>query len=142
MADPEGMEAKAGDHARSSSRDKKNTMSLDEAAGKAGRSPRQEFVEVYAHHDADGIAAGSIICMALPGRDIRFRLQVVTRMSPAEISPDTPTLLCDLGSGIEDLPDDVMVVDHHIPYYTGETQVNPRLHQVDGDVDLSSAGVA
>lgn len=118
-------------------------MSLDEAAGKlADHLGRQEFVEVYAHHDADGIAAGSILCMALHRRDIRFRLRVVTRMSPAEISPDTPTLLCDLGSGIEDLPDDVMVVDHHIPYYTGELQVNPRLHQVNGDVDLSSAGVA
>lgn len=118
-------------------------MSLDEAAGKlADHLGRQEFVEVYAHHDADGIAAGSILCMALLRRDIRFRLRVVTRLSPAEISPDTPTLLCDLGSGIEDLPEGVMVVDHHIPFYTGELHVNPRLHQVDGDRDLSSAGAA
>lgn len=118
-------------------------MSLDEAAGKlADHLGRQEFVEVYAHHDADGIAAGSILCMALLRQNIRFRLRVVTRLSPAEISPDTPTLLCDLGSGIEDLPGSVMVVDHHIPHYTGDLQVNPRLHQVDGDRDLSSAGAA
>ncbi len=118
-------------------------MSLYEAAGRlAEHLGRQEFVEVYAHHDADGIAAGSILCMALLRRDVRFRLRVVTRLSPAEISADTPTLLCDLGSGIDDLPDGVMVVDHHIPHYSGELQVNPRLHEVDGDHDLSSAGAA
>lgn len=118
-------------------------MSLDEAAGRlAGHLGRQEFVEVYAHHDADGIAAGSILCMALLRRNIRFRLRVVSRVSPAAISPDTATLLCDLGSGTEDLPEGVMVVDHHIPYFSGELQVNPRLHGMDGDHDLSSSGAA
>jgi len=118
-------------------------MSLDEAAGRlAEHLGRQEFVEVYCHHDADGIAAGSILCMALLRRNIRFRLRVLSRVSPAEISPDTPPLLCDLGSGNEDLPAEVMVVDHHIPHFPGELQVNPRQHQIDGDRELSSAGAA
>lgn len=118
-------------------------MSLDEAAQRlAEHLGRQEFVEVYAHHDADGIAAGSILCMALLRRGIHFRLRVLARVSPAAISPETPTLLCDFGSGLEDLPEDVMVVDHHIPYFSGELQVNPRQHGIDGDRDLSSAGAA
>ena len=118
-------------------------MSLDEAAHRlAEHLGRQEFVEVYAHHDADGIAAGSILCMAMLRRGIRFRLRVLPRVSPAAFSPETPTLLCDFGSGIEDLPGSVMVVDHHIPYFGGELQVNPRLHGIDGDRELSSAGAA
>ncbi|HNS83356.1 MAG TPA: phosphoesterase, partial [Methanolinea sp.] len=63
-------------------------MSLDEAAQRlAEHLGRQEFVEVYAHHDADGIAAGSILCMALLRRGIHFRLRVLARVSPAAISP-------------------------------------------------------
>ena len=34
---------------------------------------RQEFVEVCAHHDADGIAAGAILCHAIAAAGIRFR---------------------------------------------------------------------
>ena len=41
-------------------------MSLETAAGTvADRIKRQEFIEVYAHHDADGIAAASILCHAM-----------------------------------------------------------------------------
>jgi single-stranded-DNA-specific exonuclease len=118
-------------------------MSLGEAASRvAERLSSHEFVEVYAHHDADGIAAGAILCTALLRTGIRFRLRVVHRISPAELSPDVPTLLCDIGSGVEDLQEDVMVVDHHLPRFTGELQVNPRLEGVDADRELSSAGAA
>lgn len=118
-------------------------MSLEEAASRvAEHLVHQEFVEVYAHHDADGIAAGTILCTALLRRGIRFRLRIQHRISPAAISPDTPTLLCDFGSGLEDLSSEVMVVDHHIPRFRGELQVNPRLDGIDADRELSSAGAA
>ncbi len=118
-------------------------MTLAEAAARlAGHLARQEFVEVYAHHDADGIAAGAIMCMALLRKGIRFRLRVVPHISPAALSPDKPALLCDLGSGIPDLPPEVMVIDHHIPRFGGELHVNPRLSGIDGDRELSSAGTA
>jgi hypothetical protein len=118
-------------------------MALTEAAARlAGHLGRQEFVEVYAHHDADGIAAGAIVCMALLRRGIRFRLRVVSHISPAALPLETPTLLCDLGSGIADLPPEIMVIDHHIPRFGGELHVNPRLCDVDGDRELSSAGAA
>ncbi len=118
-------------------------MSLDEAASRvAEHLSRQEYVEVYAHHDADGIAAGAILCMALFRRGIRFRLRVLHRLSVASISPGTPVLLCDMGSGLEDLPNEVMVVDHHLPRFSGDLHVNPRLAGIDADRELSSAGAA
>lgn len=108
----------------------------------AERLGQHEYAEVYAHHDADGIAAGVILCTALFREGIRFRLRIVHRISPAAISPETPTLLCDLGAGLEDLPGDVMVVDHHIPRFTGDLHVNPRLEGIDADRELSAAGAA
>ncbi|MCQ8893600.1 MAG: DHHA1 domain-containing protein [Methanolinea sp.] len=118
-------------------------MPLAEAATRlAGHLSRQDFVDVYAHHDADGIAAGAIACTALLRKGVRFRLRIVSHISPAALSPETPTLLCDLGSGTGDLPPEVMVIDHHIPRFTGELQVNPRLCGIDGERELSSAGAA
>jgi single-stranded-DNA-specific exonuclease len=118
-------------------------MSLEETADQlAGHLKRQEFVEVYAHHDADGIAAASILCMAMARSGIHFRLRVRDRISPAHVSPEVPTLLCDFGSGLEDLPPEVMVVDHHLPHFQGGLHVNPRLFGIDGDRELSAAGAA
>jgi single-stranded-DNA-specific exonuclease len=118
-------------------------MSLEETADQlAGHLKRQEFVEVYAHHDADGIAAASILCMAMARNEVHFRLRIKDRISPAHVSPDTPTLLCDFGSGLEDLPPEVMVVDHHLPHFQGGLHVNPRLFGIDGDRELSAAGAA
>ena len=118
-------------------------MSLEEAVSRVALNlERQDFVEVYAHHDADGIAAGSILCTALYRKGIRFRLRIVHQISPASLSPETPAVLCDLGSGLEDLPGGVMVIDHHIPRFEGDLHVNPRLDGIDADRDLSTAGAA
>jgi single-stranded-DNA-specific exonuclease len=118
-------------------------MSLEEAAGRvAEHLERQEFVEVYAHHDADGITAASIICIAMLRREMKFRLRVVSELPDQGITAGQGTLLCDLGSGREDLPGDVMVVDHHIPGFSGTYHVNPRLFGIDGDHELSSSGAA
>jgi single-stranded-DNA-specific exonuclease len=118
-------------------------MSLEEAVSRVALNlERQDFIEVYAHHDADGIAAGSILCTALFRKGISFRLRIQPRISPASLSPETPAVLCDLGSGLEDLPEGVMVIDHHIPRFEGELHVNPRLDGIDADRELSSAGAA
>ncbi|MDD1708829.1 MAG: DHH family phosphoesterase [Methanoregulaceae archaeon] len=118
-------------------------MSLEEAVSRVALNlERHDFVEVYAHHDADGIAAGSILCTALWRKGIRFRLRIQHRVSPASLSPGMPAVLCDLGSGLEDLPEGVMVIDHHIPRFEGGLHVNPRLEGLDADRELSSAGAA
>jgi hypothetical protein len=118
-------------------------MSLEAAAGTvADRIKRQEFVEVYAHHDADGIAAASILCHAMLRAGIRFRLRVRQEISPSDLGGNQAYLLCDLGAAMEGLPHDVMVVDHHLPRSEGEFHVNPRLCGIDGDRELSATGTA
>lgn len=119
------------------------TISLETAAATvAEQIKRQEFVEVFAHHDADGIAAASILCHAMLRAGIRFRLRVRSEVQPSDLTGDAAYLLCDLGSGQEDLPKTTMVVDHHLPRFEGEFVANPRLAGIDGDRELSAAGMA
>jgi hypothetical protein len=118
-------------------------MSLEDAvAGVAEQLMRQEFFEVYAHYDTDGIAAAAILCHALLRQDRHFRLRPLARIAPGQITGEHATLLCDLGAGIEDLPPEVMVVDHHLPAFEGKYHANPRESGIDGDCELSSSGTA
>jgi len=118
-------------------------MSLETAAETvAGKIRRQEFVEVLAHHDADGIAAASILSHAMLRAGIRFRLRIRAEVTAADITGDAAYLLCDIGAGIKDLPKTTMVIDHHLPEFEGEFHVNPRLAGIDGDRELSAAGTA
>jgi hypothetical protein len=118
-------------------------MSLETAAGiVAEEIKRQEFVEVYAHHDADGIAAASILCHAMLRAGIRFRLRVRQEIALSDLAGDAAYLLCDLGAGTEGLPREVMVVDHHLPLSEGEFHVNPRRCGIVGDREPSAAGTA
>lgn len=118
-------------------------MSIEAAAELvAGRLLEQEFVHVYGHHDADGIAAASILCHALLREGKRFQLTIRSRISPDDIAGDESVLLCDFGASLADLPDDVIVVDHHIPHFEGEYHVNPHLAEIDGDRELSASGTA
>jgi hypothetical protein len=118
-------------------------MSLETVAGiVAEQIKRQEFVEVFAHHDADGIAAASILCHAMLRAGTRFRLRVRSEVKPSDLTGDAAYLLCDLGSGREDLPKSTMVVDHHLVRFEGEFLANPRLAGIDGDRELTAAGMA
>ncbi|MEI7855961.1 MAG: DHHA1 domain-containing protein [Methanomicrobiales archaeon] len=118
-------------------------MSLDTAAETvAEQIRRQEFIEVFAHHDADGIAAASILCHAMLRSGIRFRLRVRQEITAKDVTGEDSFLLCDLGAGIKDLPNDAIVVDHHLPAFEGEFHANPRLASIDGDRELSAAGTA
>lgn len=119
------------------------SMSLEsQAATVAAQIRRQEFVEVLAHHDADGIAAASILCHAMLRAGIRFRLRVRQDITASDLSGESAYLLCDIGAGMADLPTTTMVVDHHLPIFTGEFHANPRLAGIDGDRELSAAGTA
>ncbi len=118
-------------------------MSLETAASDvAGQIKSQEFIEVVAHHDADGIAAGSILCHAMVRAGIRFRLRVRQEISAADLTADHAYLLCDLGAGMDSLPKDTIVVDHHLAHFTGKFHANPRLFGIDGERELSASGTA
>lgn len=102
---------------------------------------KQPYVEVCGHHDADGIAAATLVCHALWRRSIGFRLRIVGRVPP--LASGVPTLLCDLGAGLEGLPDTVAVIDHHAPPSAGDGPVlNPHLQGLDGERVLAASALA
>lgn len=118
-------------------------MSIQAAAERVAEKIRAtDFVEVYAHHDADGIAAGAILCQAMLRAGLRFRLRIRQGIRADEVEHPESTLLCDFGAGLADLPESTMVVDHHIPHFTGDFHVNPHLAGLDGEQELSASGTA
>jgi len=108
----------------------------------AERIRRSEYVEIVAHHDADGIAGGAILAHAIARAGLRFRLRIRREIAASDLAGDREYLLCDLGAGMENLPKETMVVDHHEARFTGDYHVNPRLAGIDGDRELSGAGAA
>lgn len=117
-------------------------MSLDAAQNLAERLLEADFVEVYGHHDADGIAAASIIGHALHRAGVRFSVSIRSRIVPSEIGRAEQALLCDMGSSLSDLSEEVMVIDHHMPVFEGPFHVNPRLDGIDGEQDLCGSALA
>ncbi|MEI8330294.1 MAG: phosphoesterase, partial [Methanomicrobiales archaeon] len=118
-------------------------MSLDTAAETvAEQIRRQEFIEVFAHNDADGIASASILCHAMQRSGIRFRLRVQQEITAKDLTREDSYLLCDISACIRDLPHDAIVVDHNLTEFDGEFHANPRLGSIDGDRELSAAGTA
>jgi single-stranded-DNA-specific exonuclease len=101
-----------------------------------------EFVPVYAYHDADGIAAGAILCHALYRRSVPFRMRVIADLTAADLSEESPAVLCDLGAGSGDLPEETVVIDHHVPRFSSDYHFNPRRFGLDGEYELSASGAA
>jgi len=108
----------------------------------ADRLNAQEFVEVVAHHGADGLAAGVILGTALWRAGIRFRLRCRGEVSPSDLPEEGTVVLCGMGASRTELPEHVMVVDHHVPHFAGPYQLNPHRAGMDGERELSSAGAA
>ena len=118
------------------------SVTIEDAAHElANEIKRHEFIELICHSDADGIAAGAIMATALYRTGVRFRIRARSRIV-ADALPDGSVLLCDLGASLSDLPESTMVIDHHNPSFEGPLHVNPRLHDINGDTDLSGAGAA
>lgn len=118
-------------------------MSFDAATGEVAREIlRHEFIEIYAHHDADGIAAAAIISTALARRKKQFRLRIIKEITSDILRSSGAVVLCDIGSGRDDLPGETIVIDHHTSYFTGKFHCNPRLFGIDGELELSGAGAA
>lgn len=117
-------------------------MSLEEKAALiADHLREQEYVEVYGHHDADGIAAAAILCHGLYRLDIGFRLRIAGSL-PVIADDQQPVILCDMGSGCMGLPEETIVIDHHGPGFPGTYHLNPNLFGFDGETVLSASGCA
>ena len=118
-------------------------MSVTESAAKiADRLRTMDFVHVYAHHDADGIASAAILCVALRRADIGFRLRFLPQLAASDVECPEISVLCDLGASASELPESVIIIDHHVPYAKTPYHINPRLEGLDGERELSAAGCA
>lgn len=118
-------------------------MSLETAAETlANHLASLEYVELYSHYDADGIAAAAIMSLALSRADIAFKLRILPGISEADVENPEISLLCDFGASCTGLAESTMILDHHVPYNTSPYHVNPRLFGEDGESELSGAGCA
>ena len=116
-------------------------MSLEEAAAKIASYLRsKDYVEVYSHHDADGIAAAAILTVALRRADIAFRLRFLPHLNKDDVERPELSVLCDLGASVPDFPESIVIIDHHVPYAAVPFHINPRLEGIDGESELSAAG--
>ena len=118
-------------------------MSLEEAAAKIAAYLRsKDYVEIYSHHDADGIAAAAILTVALRRADIAFRLRFLPHLKKEDVERPEMSVLCDLGASVPDFPESIVIIDHHVPYANVPFHINPRLEGIDGETELSAAGCA
>mgnify|MGYP004447854339 FL=1 len=118
-------------------------MSLETAADTLAKHlVSLEYVEMYAYHDADGIAAAAIMSLALSRAEIAFKLRILPGISEADVENPEISLLCDFGASCTGLGEGTMIIDHHVPYNTSPYHVNPCLFGEDGETDLSGAGCA
>jgi single-stranded-DNA-specific exonuclease len=112
-------------------------------------------VRVISHLDADGLSSAAIMTKALKRLNKPFSLTVVKQLSPAILSQfNTESheafIFVDLGSGnLEDIKQNInaekiIILDHHQPQTIENnfTHLNPLLFNLDGNKDVSGAGLA
>ena len=110
-------------------------------------------VRLISHLDADGLSSAGILISLLRKLNVPFHLTIVKYVSESLVEglreePYEVYLFSDLGSGdlevLSSLGRRVFIVDHHRPEGdVGEIRIlNPFLAGLDGDREISGAGVA
>jgi RecJ-like exonuclease len=121
-----------------------------EAFRKLDKSP----VRIVSHLDSDGLASCSILIRALERESIPFSVSIVRQLDASVLDElsweDYKTyFFTDLGSGCLSLIQDklprrnIFVLDHHKPenFDPAFHHVNPQIYGLDGDREISGAGV-
>ncbi len=113
----------------------------------------ESTVRVFSHHDADGIAAASILAKALAREDREFHLSIINGINE-EITKwigkerDELVVFLDMGSGdaerLASLDADVIVLDHHTPRESPEKvlEINSHRYGIDGTTEASGSSMA
>ncbi|MBS3109796.1 DHH family phosphoesterase [Candidatus Woesearchaeota archaeon] len=133
--------------------------SVKAAADRFRQIPKELPVRVVSHFDADGITAAALLVQLLRMEDRPFHLSNVQHLSKQiveELSYESyeTIIFSDLGSGQLAYIDsflqgkNIFILDHHIPgkdeglIGANICQVNPLLHGIEGNLEISGAGVA
>ncbi len=112
-------------------------------------------IRVISHLDADGLSSASIMVKALKRLDKKFVLSIVKQISPqllSELKKENYEVYIFLDTGSGNLNDInkhlknriIFILDHHKPE-EAETKfihINPHLHGIDGNKEVSGAGIA
>jgi RecJ-like exonuclease len=114
----------------------------------------KRVVRVIGHLDADGISSSSILISALKRENIKFNVSIIKQIDQNildELNKENYPVIffVDLGSGnlsmIEKTLNDktVFILDHHRleNVKTNVIHLNPFLYNIDGDIEISGAGV-
>ena len=112
-------------------------------------------VRIISHLDADGLSSAAILTKAFKRLNKKFALTIVKQLSPNILSQFRAEsyetfLFVDLGSGnLEDIKEainakKVIILDHHQPQHIENSfsHLNPILFDLDGNKDVSGAGLA
>ena len=114
----------------------------------ASKVLEQDFVDVIAHIDADGICAASIASGALKNEGIEHEVTFLKQIDDSALEKlkekNSFLWFVDLGSGLyNELKNlNCIITDHHLPASDSpEKQLNPHLFGFDGSTVISGAGV-
>ena len=110
-------------------------------------------IKIITHLDCDGLSAASIMIAALKREDKKFSVSVVKQITEnalKEISNEHYEIIVflDLGSGCanlikENLKKEIFILDHHmLGEKTDLIHVNPHMFGIDGNAEISGAGIS
>jgi RecJ-like exonuclease len=117
---------------------------------------RDSFIRVTSHLDADGIAAAGILGKVFARKDAYYKIRIEKQIDNYVIedaaSEDADLyIFTDFGSGYLDIikeklhKNQIIILDHHPPHGASPPNlihVNPHIYKLDGNSEISGAGVA
>jgi len=130
---------------------------IKEAAELFRKIDKKETIRLVSHLDADGICASAILTKLFNNENRKYSLSIVQSLSDQvldELSMESykHIIFSDLGSGkVDSIAEklknrNVIILDHHNPgikeSYGNITHINPHLHGIDGNSEISGAGVS
>lgn len=128
--------------------------SIEDAVNEFNNLDKDKVIRIIGHLDADGITASSLLIETLTRQDRKFSFSIVKRLDDSilkELSKENYAIFffVDLGSSNlksikEKLKDKtIFVLDHHAPQTEeGIIHINPHLFGINGDEEISGAGVS
>lgn len=117
---------------------------IEKAREIAGIIERQDEICIVTHCDADGITGAAIAKKALDEIGIKCEIKVVRYLSRKILQGvDKFTWFIDLGNGnIAGINGNAVITDHHFSNEYHERALNPFYYGIDGETEISAAGLA